>query len=394
MQSDHKNVLVLGTCQMLSGTGRGLFMVTSPAVALLIAPHPALVTLPTGLIVVGAALAAMPTSLFTRRFGRKTGFLCGTALAAASGLSCTAAVIYGNFLLLALGGFLYGLFSSFSQLYRFAVADAASEAFRPKAISLVLAGGVFAGFAGPNLANWGKGLLASHFFAGAFLFMVGTGLVGAIVLLFLNIPDLTKAQREGAQRPLLEIVKQPVFVVAAVSATVAQTVMNFLMTATPVAMIAHGGHAFGSVATVISSHSVSMFAPGFFTGSLVKRFGEIPMIVAGLTLQGACIAVALLGIEVLHFWLAMVLLGLGWNFTYTAATTLMTTAYTPAERNKTQGMMNQIIYTVVAIGSLSSGAFIHFLGWNWVNIGAMPMLLFTVLVTIWHAAAKSKAADS
>ena len=393
MQSDHKNVLVLGTCQMLSGTGRGLFMVTSPAVALAIAPHPALVTLPTGLIVVGAALAAMPTSLFTRRFGRKIGFLCGTVLAAASGISCTAAVLYQNFWLLLLGGFLYGLFSSFSQLYRFAVADAASEAFRPKAISLVLAGGVFAGFAGPNLANWGKGLLANHFFAGAFLFMVGTGLLAAITLLFLNIPNLTKAQREGAQRPLHEIVRQPVFVVAAVSATVAQTVMNFLMTATPVAMIAHGGHSFGSVATVISSHSVSMFAPGFFTGSLVKRFGEIPIIVAGLTLQGACIGVALLGIEVFNFWLAMVLLGLGWNFTYTAATTLMTTAYTPAERNKTQGMMNQIIYTVVAIGSLSSGAFIHFLGWNWVNIGAMPMLLFTVLVTIWHAAAKSKTAN-
>ena len=162
MKSDHRNVLVLGTCQMLSGTGRGLFMVTSPAVALLIAPHPALVTLPTGLIVVGAALAAMPTSLFTRRFGRKIGFLCGTVLAAASGVSCTGAVLFGNFWLLLLGGFLYGLFSSFSQLYRFAVADAASKEFRPKAISFVLAGGVFAGFAGPNLANWGKGLLAGH----------------------------------------------------------------------------------------------------------------------------------------------------------------------------------------------------------------------------------------
>ena len=188
--------------------------------------------------------------------------------------------------------------------------------------------------------------------------------------------------------------KQPVFVVAAVSATVAQSVMNFLMTATPVAMIAHGGHAFGSVATVISSHSVSMFAPGFITGSLVKRFGEIPMIMTGLGLQGACIGVALVDIHVFHFWLAMVLLGVGWNFTYTAATSLMTTAYSPAERNKTQGMMNQIIYSVVAVGSLSSGAFIHFLGWNWVNIGAMPMLLLAVLVTLWHAAAKSKTADA
>ncbi|MCY4486139.1 MAG: MFS transporter [Deltaproteobacteria bacterium] len=394
MKTDHRNVLVLGTCQMLSGTGRGLFMVTSPAVALLIAPHPALVTLPTGLIVVGAALAAMPTSLFTRRFGRKTGFLCGTVLASASGLSCTAAVLYQNFWLLLLGGFLYGLFSSFSQLYRFAVADAASTEFRPKAISFVLAGGVFAGFAGPNLANWGKGLLTSHLFAGAFLFMIGTGLLAALVLMFLNIPNLTKAQLEGEQRPLLEIIKQPVFIVAAVSATVAQSVMNFLMTATPVAMIAHGGHAFGSVAAVISSHSVSMFAPGFFTGSLVKRFGEIPMIVTGLALQGACIGVALVDIHVFHFWLAMVLLGVGWNFTYTAATTLMTTAYAPSERNKTQGMMNQIIYTVVAIGSLSSGAVIHFLGWTWVNIGATPMLFLAVLVTIWHVAAKSKAAEA
>lgn len=394
MQSDHKNVLVLGTCQMLSGTGRGLFMVTSPAVALGITPHLALVTLPTALIVVGAALAAMPTSLFTRRFGRKTGFICGTVLAAASGVSCTAAVIYESFWLLALGGFLYGLFSSFSQLYRFAVADAASKEFRPKAISLVLAGGVFAGLLGPNLANWGKALLASHLFAGAFLFMVGTGLLAAITLMFLNIPNLTKAQLEGEQRPLLDIVKQPVFVVAAVSATVAQSVMNFLMTATPVAMIAHGGHSFGSVATVISSHSVSMFAPGFITGSLVKRFGEIPMIMAGLALQGACIGVALLGIEVFNFWLSMVLLGVGWNFTYTAATSLMTTAYSPPERNKTQGMMNQIIYTVVAFGSLSSGAVIHFLGWNWVNVGAMPMLLLAVLMTIWHAAAKSKVADA
>jgi len=394
MQPDHKNVLVLGTCQMLSGTGRGLFMVTSPAVALGIAPHLALVTLPTALIVIGAALAAMPASLFMRRFSRKSGFLCGTLIAAASGASSTAAVLYENFYLLALGGFLYGLFAGFAQLYRFAVADVASEHFRSKAISLVLAGGVFAGLAGPNLANWGKDLLANHLFAGAFLFMIGTGLLAAIILLFLNIPNLTKAQRDGPQRPLLEIMKQPVFIVAAVSATVAQSVMNFLMTATPVAMISQCGHSFGAVATVISSHTVAMYAPGFFTGSLVKRFGEIKMIATGLTLQATSIGIALSGIAVFDFWLSMVLLGVGWNFTYTAATSLMTSAYTPAERAKTQGMMNQIVYTVVAIGSLSSGAFIHFFGWNWVNVGAMPLLVGAALVTIWYAAVQRKAANA
>jgi MFS family permease len=388
MQRDHKNVLVLGTCQMLSGTGRGLFMVTSPAAALAIAPHLALVTLPTALVVVGSALAAMPASLLMRRLGRKTGFICGTSLAVASGASCTAAVILENFWLLSLGGFLYGLFAGFAQLYRFAVADVASQEFRAKAISLVLAGGVFAGLAGPNLANWGKGLLTNHLFAGSFLFMIGTGLVAAVILLFLSIPNLTKAQREGPQRSLREIIKQPVFITAAISATVAQTVMNFLMTATPVAMISQSGHSFGSVAMVISWHTVSMYLPGFFTGSLVKRFGEIPMITTGLALQAACIGVALSGIEVFNFWLAMALLGVGWNFSYTAATSLMTTAYTPSERAKTQGMMNQIIYTVVAIGSLSSGALIHFFGWNTVNVGAMPLLVAAAGVTIWFATVK------
>lgn len=390
MQRDHKNVLVLGTCQMLSGTGRGLFMVTSPAAALAIAPHLALVTLPTALVVVGSALAAMPASLLMRRLGRKTGFICGTSLAVASGASCTAAVILENFWLLSLGGFLYGLFAGFAQLYRFAVADVASQEFRAKAISLVLAGGVFAGLAGPNLANWGKGLLANHLFAGSFLFMIGTGLVAAVILLFLSIPNLTKAQREGPQRPLREIIKQPVFITAAISATVAQTVMNFLMTATPVAMISQSGHSFGAVAMVISWHTVSMYLPGFFTGSLVKRFGEIPMITTGLALQAACIGVALSGIEVFNFWLAMALLGVGWNFSYTAATSLMTTAYTPSERAKTQGMMNQIIYTVVAIGSLSSGALIHFFGWNTVNVGAMPLLVAAAGVTIWFVTVKRK----
>jgi MFS family permease len=392
MQQDHRNVLVLGTCQMLAGTGRGIFMVTSPAVALGIAPHLALATLPTALIVIGSACGAMPASLFTRRVGRKTGFICGTMLAVASGLSCAAAVLFANFYLLALGGFLYGLFASFAQLYRFAVADAATKHFRAKAISLVLAGGVFAGFAGPNLANWGKGFVANHMFAGSFLFIIGAGLLAAVILLFLDIPNLTRAQRDGPQRPLIEIMKQPVFIMAAVSATVAQCVMNFLMTATPIAMISQCGHSFGAVAIVISSHVVAMYAPGFFTGGLIKRFGEVRIIMAGLLLESGTIGIALSGIAVSDFWLAMVLLGLGWNFTYTAATSLMTTAYTPAERAKTQGMMNQTVYTVVALGSLSSGALIHFFGWQWVNIGAMPLLVIAATVTLWGAATRRKAA--
>ena len=394
MQRDHKNVLVLGTCQMLFGTGRGLFMVTSPAVALGIAPHLALATLPTALVVVGTALAAMPASLFSRRVGRKAGFLCGTVLAGASGAACTAAIYLESFWLLALGGLLFGFFAGFAQLYRFAVADVASEAFRPRAISLVLAGGVFAGLAGPQLADWGEYLISSQQFMGGFLFMIAVALLAALALMFLSIPNLTKKQLEGPQRPLLEIMKQPVFIAAAVSATIAQTVMNFLMTATPIAMIHICGHSFGSMTSVIGWHTVAMFAPGFFTGNLIRKFGEIKMITAGLILEGACIAIALADIEVMNFWLAMFLLGVGWNFTFTASTSLMTTAYTPAERGKTQGMMNQIIYTVVAIGSLSSGAFIHFFGWDWVNVGAIPLLLVAAIVTFWYASGQRKTAQT
>lgn len=398
---DIGNVAVLSTCQMLFGTGRGLFMVTAPAVALLpgFAPHLALATLPAATVVIGTALSAWIASMITRRTGRRVGFLIGTALATMSGVLCFAAVIHVNFWLLALGGLVFGFFAGFAQLYRFAAADGISEKYRSVAISLVLAGGVFAGFAGAGLAVWGEDMVPADWysgdvrkFGGTFLFLVGTALVAALALIFLRIPNLTKAQMEGPQRPMWEIMKQPVFIAAAVSATVAQSVMNFLMTATPVAMISICGHSFGATANVIAWHTFAMFAPGVFTGLLIRKFGEVTIIMVGLLLEAACIGIALSGIEVFDFWLSMFLLGVGWNFTFTAATSLMTTAYTPAERAKTQGMMNQIIYTVVACGALSSGAFIHFFGWNWVNIGAMPLLVIAAAVTFWYVMGQKKAA--
>lgn len=377
---------------MLYGTGRALFMVSAPAVALVIAPHPALWTLPAATVVVGTALSAMAASMFMRRTGRKAGFLWGTTLGVASGAACAAAVVMQNFWLLALGGLLYGFFSGFAQLYRFAVADVATEHFRSKAISLVLAGGVFAALAGPNLAKVGKDLFDNALFAGGFLFIVATAVAAALVLMYLDIPNLSRSEREGPQRPLLEIMRQPVFVAAALSATVAQTVMNFLMTATPIAMMEICGHSFNDTADVIAWHTVGMFAPGFVTGHLIRKFGEVRMIMAGLVLEGMCIGIALSGIAVFDFWLALLLLGVGWNFTFTASTTLLVTAYTAAERAKTQGVMNQIIYTVVALGALMSGTFVHYFGWDWVNIGAAPMLIAAAGVTIWYAAGQRKAA--
>ena len=386
---------------MLFGTGRGLFMVTAPAVALLpgFAPHLALATLPAAAVVIGTALSAWAASMISRRTGRRAGFLIGTGLATVSGALCFSAVIYMNFWLLSVGGLVFGFYSGFAQLYRFAAADGISERYRSVAISLVLAGGVFSGFAGAGLAIWGENMVPDSWysgdvrqFGGTFMFLTGTAVVAAMALVFLRIPNLTKSQLEGEQRPMSKIMRQPVFIAAAISATVGQTVMNFLMTATPIAMISICGHSFGATANVIAWHTFAMFAPGVFTGFLIRKFGEVTIIMVGLLLEAACIGIALSGIEVFDFWLSMFLLGVGWNFTFTAATSLMTTAYTPAERAKTQGMMNQIIYTVVACGSLSSGAFIHFFGWNWVNIGAMPLLLIAATVTLWYAANGKKIA--
>ena len=337
--------------------------------------------------------------MISRRTGRRAGFLIGTGLATVSGALCFSAVIYMNFWLLSVGGLVFGFYSGFAQLYRFAAADGISERYRSVAISLVLAGGVFSGFAGAGLAIWGENMVPDSWysgdvrqFGGTFMFLTGTAVVAAMALVFLRIPNLTKSQLEGEQRPMSKIMRQPVFIAAAISATVGQTVMNFLMTATPIAMISICGHSFGATANVIAWHTFAMFAPGVFTGFLIRKFGEVTIIMVGLLLEAACIGIALSGIEVFDFWLSMFLLGVGWNFTFTAATSLMTTAYTPAERAKTQGMMNQIIYTVVACGSLSSGAFIHFFGWNWVNIGAMPLLLIAATVTLWYAANGKKIA--
>jgi len=399
IQRDIQNIAVLSACQMLYGTGRGLFIIAAPAVALLpgFSPDLALATLPAATVVIGMALAAWLSSIVTRRTGRRLGFLIGTGLAAISGIACFSSVVFMNFWVLALGGLIFGFFAGFATLYRFAVADGISDKNRSIAISLVLAGGVFSGFAGAGLAIWGENMIPANWyqggitqFGGTFLFLTGTAVLAAIILLFLRIPNLTKAQLAGPQRLILNIMKQPIFIAAAVSATIAQSVMNFLMTATPIAMISICGHSFSSTASVIAWHSFAMFAPGFFTGFLIRRFGEVSIIMIGLLLEAGCIGFALSGAAVMDFWLSMFLLGIGWNFAFTASTSLMTSAYTPAERAKTQGMMNQIIYTVVALAALSSGAFIHFFGWNWVNIGATPLLLTAAAVMFWYTVKSKK----
>lgn len=384
LDRDRKNVLVLAICQTLFGSGRSLLIPTAPLIAYSMATHKGLATLPTSLVIVGTALATIPASMLMRRVGRRTGFMTGTMIGVVGGAVCTIALLRADFWLFALGTLIFGGFCGFAQLYRFAAADVAPVDFKAKAISLVLTGGLVAGFIGPEMAKAGQYLIPPVEFFGAFLFLIGTTFLGAVVLIFLDIPNLTPEEREGPRRPIATIMAQPVFIAAALAAMIGQGVMNFLMTATPIAM-AHAHHQFADTALVIEWHIFGMFAPGFFTGSLIKRFGETRIIIAGLLLQFVCVAIALDGIEVLHFWASMLILGVGWNFAFTGAAALVTTAYTPAERAKTQAAMNFLIYGFVAVLSLSSGALVHFLGWTWVIIAALPLIAIALGSTLWYS---------
>lgn len=384
MRSDRKNVLILAICQMLFGSGRSLLMATAPVVAYALAEEKGFATLPTSLVIVGTALATIPAAMIMRRFGRRVGFVLGALIGAGGGALCAYAVIKGELWLLAAGAFLFGLFTGFSQLYRFAATDAAEPSFRSKAISLVLAGGVVAAFLGPELAKVGKDMIGAAPFAGGYLILMGISFLSALILLTLHIPHQTRAERDGPKRPLRKIIAQPVFIAATVSGAISQGVMSLLMTATPIAM-QHAHHDFDATALVIEWHVFAMFAPGFITGWMVTRFGELRMIYAGIALQLSCVAVALTGYSVAQFWFANLLLGFGWCLSFTAATSLTTFAYTPAERDKAQGATNFIIFAFVALISLLSGALVHYFGWRWVNIGAVPLLLLALVVVWWYS---------
>lgn len=379
---DRFNVLVLSICQCLFGSARALLMSTAPIIAYAIAVNKGLATLPASLVVVGTALSTLPASMFMRRVGRRAGFIVGALIGAAGGVMSAWALVIFDFWLFAAGALMFGFFSGFAQLYRFAAADAAPKDFRATAISLVLAGGVVAAFVGPELAKVGQHFFAAAEFLGAYVFMVGMCLATGVVLMFLNIPDLTEEEKAGPQRPMGEIMRQPIFVASVLTMMMAQGVMNLLMTATPIAMI-HESHSFPDTAFVIEWHIFGMFAPGFFTGNLIKRFGEIAISWAGMAMQLACVVVAFLSQDVMGFWLSMFLLGVGWNFAFTAGSALLTDAYTPSERAKTQGMASMLIYIFVAIGSLSSGAVVHYFGWQMVNAVSIPFLMIAAGATIW-----------
>ena len=379
---DWRNVAVLATCQMFYNSGRSLLVATSPLIAYGIASNKALSTVPISLAVIGTAAATIPASLLMRRFGRSLGFASGSAIGVVGGLACLYGLYTSDFVIFCVGALLFGFFSGFAQLYRFAGADVASEKFKSKAISLVLAGGLVAAFVGPEMAIAGHHLWTDVPFFASYVFLIGVTVLSGVFVMAVDIPKLTEKEASEPGRPIGEIMRQPTFIVATLCAVAAQAVMNLLMTSTPLAM-RHAEHIFSDTAFVIEWHIFFMFAPGFFTGSLINRIGAIPTICAGIAIQAISVAIALSGDDVIYFWGAMATLGLGWNFAFTASTNLLTETYTTSERAKTQAANNFIIFSVVAGGSLSSGALMHWFGWEWVNMGAAPMLLISLLAAVW-----------
>jgi predicted MFS family arabinose efflux permease len=381
MNRERRNVLVLAVCQAMFQSASVLIMTLSGLVGQRLADDPALATLPIAATVVGTAIATIPASLLMGRVGRRPGFILGALIGAAGGALSALAVGIADFALFCFGNLLVGVYQGFAQFYRFAAAEAARPESRGRAISLVLAGGVVAAVAGPEIAKWTRDLGAVAYMA-PYLAVAALGAVPAVLLLALALPTAGAEAASAGSRPLVRIARQPAFVVAVTSAAIGYGVMILAMTATPLAMVAHH-HGVDTAAFVIQGHVLGMFLPSFVTGTLIQRLGVLTIMSAGVALLALHVAIAVSGIDVPHFLSALVLLGVGWNFLFVGGTTLLTATYEPAERAKVQALNDFLILAVVVGASFSSGALLNAFGWRGVNLVALPFLAASGLAIGW-----------
>ena len=376
-----RNVRLLSGCFALSTTSNVILMSVSALVGYELAGDKALATLPAALMWIGTAVATAPASFLMRRIGRRFGFMSGAVIGACGAALGVAAVAAHSFALLCLAVAVIGAYNGFTFYFRFAGAEVASEDYRSRAIALVMAGGVAAAIVGPEISKAANALFLPPAYLGPF---VAIGVTAAAVFMlasFVHIPKPTSVQLRGG-RPLGAIVRQPAFLVAALGGVVAYGVMVMLMSITPLAMVTRA-HGFADAAFVIQWHVLGMFAPSFFSGHLIRRFGALTVMTWGAVAITAGIGVAVMGIAVLHFWLAMTLLGLGWNFLFVGATTLLTEAYTTAERAKTQALNEFLVFGAAAVTAFLSGNLHHHFGWEALNLAALPPVLAVLAAALW-----------
>lgn len=384
-----RNVLILAVCQAIFVGGQTIVFFIGGLIGFALAEDKALATLPVSTVILGTALATIPASLFMGRFGRRVGFMSGAAIGVTGAALACYAVLTANFWLFSFSTFLVGVHNAFCQYYRFAVADAAPDRNRARAISYVLAGGVVAGVLGPQLAVMTRDLLAPATYLGSYLTVLGMTLVAFTLVSFLRIPPLTAEDQAGPSRPILRIVLSRGFITAAAPSMISYAVMALLMTATPLAMLAHG---FEDVDAgyVIQWHVVGMFGPSFLTGHLIDRFGIRRVMAVGAVLLVASTLVDLAGVAFLNFWGGLLLVGLGWNFLFIGGTTLLTRVYSPAERAKTQAANDFLVFTTTASASFLSGWLLSRFGWETINLTALALIAVALAIVLWSMATQPR----
>lgn len=375
---------LLFVAQALGGASPPIIISLGGLVGQQLASDPSIVTLPVSLYQLGLALSTLPAAWLMQRHGRRTAYVLGVVLAVLSGLIAAQGIAQQNFVMFCMGTALAGFYGACVQSYRFAAVDTVADSSQhAKAISRVMIGGLVAAVIGPQVVIWTRDALPMTPFAGSFYGQMVLALLALPVLLSLRLPPAVKASVSGPARPLGDIVRTPEFIVACSAGVVSYGLMAFLMTATPMAMVGCG-FSVGEAALGVQWHVLAMFAPSFFTGKLIARFGKVTITALGLVLTAISGGIALMGLELLHFWGALIVLGVGWNFGFIGATAMLTDCYRPAERSKVQAVNDFCVFGAVAIASFGSGQLLHSAGWDAINAGMLPLVgVVLVLLAIY-----------
>src|ERR1700730_5012735 len=372
------NVLRLAAAQALTGANSAVIFATGSIVGATLAPDISLATVPLSMFVVGLAAGTLPTGAIARAYGRRVAFMIGAGCGVLTGLLAAYAILHGSFALFCCATFLGGLYGAVSQSYRFAAADGASAEYRPKAVSWVMGGGVFAGVLGPQLVQWTMDVWSPYLFAFSFVAQAIVALIAMAVLAGVDAPKPARSDLHGGC-PLFEIARQPRFIAAALCGVIAYPIMNLVMTSAPLAMkmcgLSLSDSNFG-----IQWHIVAMYGPSFFTGTLITRFGAPRIVALGLALEAVAATIGLTGITAPHFWATLMVLGLGWNFGFVGASALVLETHLPQEKNKVQAFNDFLVFGMMAIGSFSSGQLLANYGWDAVNLVVYPPVLLGLVV--------------
>lgn len=356
------NIVRLAIAQALSGANAVVVYATGAIVGNTLSPSQALATLPITIFVIGMAACSLPAGAIAQRYGRRTAFMIGTACGMLVGLLSAIAVVQGLFWLFCVATFFGGAYAAVVLSFRFAAADCVPLSQRPSALSLVMAGGIIAGVIGPQLVTHTMNLWAPYTFAGTFMAQAAVAALSASILIGVRLPK-PAAEKAANGRTISEIARQPEFLTAAGCGVVSYLLMNFLMTSAPLAM-RMCGHSQESSNLGIQWHVIAMYAPSFFTGNLITRFGAHRVVMAGLVLTGLSVVVGLLGVDITHFWLTLILLGVGWNFGFIGASALVLECHRSEEKNRVQSFNDFIVFGAVAFGSFLSGGLLTAYGWN------------------------------